>query len=106
MLDGPAIDHTVGDTRAAILRYLREHPGSTPKDIATAIGGNSDTVRSTCTRMHDADGALLVLVERVARQRISRSRHRSRVGAVDCDSALVEGVRAASEYQYHKFASG
>src|SRR5690348_5704856 len=30
ILDGPAIDHTIGDTRAMILRYLREHPGTQP----------------------------------------------------------------------------
>jgi hypothetical protein len=54
MLDGPAIDHVVGDTRAAILRYLREHPGSQPKAIADALGLNHNTARQTCTRMADA----------------------------------------------------
>jgi hypothetical protein len=55
MLDGPAIDHTIGDTRAAILRYLRDNPGSQPRDIAPAIGANADTVRRTCSRMHEAE---------------------------------------------------
>ncbi|TWP51462.1 AAA family ATPase [Lentzea tibetensis] len=55
ILDGPAIDHTVGDTRALILRYLREHPGSQPKDIAAAIGVTADNVRRTCARMCDAN---------------------------------------------------
>jgi hypothetical protein len=54
MLDGPAIDHTVADTRAAILRHLRENPGRTPKDIATAIGIDGGNVRRTCARMHEA----------------------------------------------------
>ncbi|WP_051772424.1 AAA family ATPase [Saccharothrix sp. NRRL B-16314] len=54
MLDGPAIDHTVGDTRKAILRYLREHAGTTPAEIAGGIGVDAGTVRKTCSRMHDA----------------------------------------------------
>jgi hypothetical protein len=53
-LDGPAIDHTIGDTRAAILRHLRDNPGSQPREIAPAVGVNADTVRRTCSRMHDA----------------------------------------------------
>lgn len=55
MLDGPAVDHTVSDTRAAILRHLRENPGKTPKEIADAIGLNADNVRRACARMNDAD---------------------------------------------------
>lgn len=58
MLDGPASDHTVGDTRAAILRYVRAHPGARPKDVAEALpGADADTVRRTCSRMA-ADGQL------------------------------------------------
>lgn len=54
MLDGPAIDHTIGDTRAVILRYLRENSGSTPAQIATGTGLDAGNVRKTCARMHDA----------------------------------------------------
>ena len=57
MLDGPAIDHLVADTRGAILRYLREHPGGQPKDISAAIDASSDNVRRTCARMA-TDGQL------------------------------------------------
>lgn len=55
MLDGPAIDHTVSDTRAAILRYLRENPGKQPKEIADALSLNADNVRRACSRMNEAN---------------------------------------------------
>lgn len=52
LLDGPATDHTIGDTRAAILRHVRSHPGARPKDIATALPDiDADTIRRTCARM-------------------------------------------------------
>lgn len=58
LLDGPASDHTIGDTRAAILRHVRAHPGARPKDIADALPQvDTDTVRRTCSRMA-ADGQL------------------------------------------------
>ncbi|MFI1465631.1 AAA family ATPase [Streptomyces wuyuanensis] len=58
LLDGPASDHTIGDTRAAILRHVRAHPGAKPKDIAEALPQvDVDTVRRTCSRMA-ADGQL------------------------------------------------
>ncbi|MFF5297257.1 AAA family ATPase [Paractinoplanes globisporus] len=57
MLDGPAEDYQVSDTRAAILRWLRGAPGSTPKVIAEGVGLKADTVRQTCSRML-ADGQL------------------------------------------------
>ncbi|MET8510930.1 AAA family ATPase [Streptomyces sp. NPDC005077] len=31
LLDGPASDHTIGDTRAAILRHVRANPGAKPQ---------------------------------------------------------------------------
>ncbi|MCR3746667.1 AAA family ATPase [Lentzea californiensis] len=55
MLDGPAIDHTIGDTRSTILRYLRENPGKTPKEVADATQLSADNVRRTCARMHEAE---------------------------------------------------
>jgi hypothetical protein len=57
MLDGPAVDHLVADTRLTILRYVREHQGSQPKGIADATGLNYNNVRQTCPRMAD-DGQL------------------------------------------------
>lgn len=58
MLDGPAADHTIGDTRSAVLRHVRTYPGSRPKDIAEAMPEVSeDTVRRTCSRMA-TDGQL------------------------------------------------
>ncbi|MGW7645056.1 AAA family ATPase [Streptomyces bobili] len=58
LLDGPVSDHTVGDTRAAILRHVRAHPGAKPKDIAGDLPQvDIDTIRRTCSRMA-ADGQL------------------------------------------------
>ncbi|GAA1256344.1 hypothetical protein GCM10009677_03100 [Sphaerisporangium rubeum] len=51
LLDGPPEDHTLSATRAAILRYVRQHPGSPPKVIAEAIGVAYDNVKKTCQRM-------------------------------------------------------
>ena len=52
LLDGPPSDHTIGDTRAEILRLVRANPGIRPKDIAAAMPKtDADTVRRTCSRM-------------------------------------------------------
>lgn len=52
MLDGPAEDHTIGATRAVILRHVRTHPGARPKDIADAHPDiDPGTIRRTCSRM-------------------------------------------------------
>ncbi|MEV6680839.1 AAA family ATPase [Streptomyces erythrochromogenes] len=51
LLEGPAADHTIGDSRATILRYVRENPGAAPKQIAEGTGLTSDLVRQTCSRM-------------------------------------------------------
>ncbi|WP_405011004.1 AAA family ATPase [Kitasatospora sp. NBC_01539] len=67
LLDGPATDHTIGDTRATILTHVRHHPGAKPKDIADATGLDYANTRQTCTRMAkdgqlhtDASGAYVV----------------------------------------------
>ena len=57
MLDGPAEDHQIGETRAAILRWLRQAPGSTPKAIAEGAALPYDLIKKTCQRML-ADGQL------------------------------------------------
>jgi AAA domain/Winged helix-turn-helix DNA-binding len=54
LLDGPADEHLVHDTRATILRHLRANPGQRPGDIAAALELKPDTVRQTCKRMCDA----------------------------------------------------
>lgn len=51
LLEGPAADHTISDSRATILRYVREHPGAKPKQIAEGTGLVPDLVRQTCSRM-------------------------------------------------------
>ncbi|MCO8276505.1 AAA family ATPase [Actinoplanes sp. TRM 88003] len=57
MLDGPAEDHQVGETRATILRFLRVTPHSGPKAIATGTALPYDLTKKTCQRML-ADGQL------------------------------------------------
>ncbi|HEX5494919.1 MAG TPA: hypothetical protein VFX70_10135, partial [Mycobacteriales bacterium] len=59
MLDGPASDHALPDTRAAILRHLRDNPGTRPKDIAAATGTDYELTKKTCARMA-TDGQLTV----------------------------------------------
>jgi len=59
LLDGSAAEHTLSDTRAAILRYVRDHPGATPKAAADGTGLGYDNVKRTCSRMA-ADGQLSV----------------------------------------------
>lgn len=54
MLDGPAAEHTLTDTRAAILRHVRDRPGSTPAQIATDLGASRENVKRTCARMAEA----------------------------------------------------
>ncbi|MDT0270025.1 AAA family ATPase [Streptomyces sp. DSM 44915] len=53
LLDGPVAEHTVHDTRAAILRFVRANPGARPKDIAAATDLEVGLVRKTCARMAD-----------------------------------------------------
>ncbi|MEU7872818.1 AAA family ATPase [Dactylosporangium sp. NPDC049140] len=55
MLDGPASDHAVGDTRAKILRWLRDNSGSRPKVVAEVTGTDYELVKKTLQRML-ADG--------------------------------------------------
>jgi hypothetical protein len=53
LLDGPAADHLMQDTRALISRFVREYPGSKPAQIAEALQLKAPTVRQTCKRMAD-----------------------------------------------------
>jgi len=51
LMDGPAGEYTLGDTRSAIVRHVRQNPGSTPKAIAEATGLGNDNVKKTCQRV-------------------------------------------------------
>ncbi|MFE3561827.1 AAA family ATPase [Streptomyces microflavus] len=51
LLEGPVAEHTIGDTRVTILRYVRENPGARPKQIAEGTGLEAALVRQTCSRM-------------------------------------------------------
>ena len=55
--DTPAAEVALGDTRAAILTYVRDHPGARPKAIAYGTGLDYATVRQTARRMA-SDGQL------------------------------------------------
>lgn len=57
VLDGPATDYLMRDTRAMVLRHLRDYPGQKPKQIADALNLDPATIRQTCRRMAD-DGQL------------------------------------------------
>jgi hypothetical protein len=59
LLDGPPEDHSLSDTRAAIVRHVRQHPNSTPKAIAEAVAMSYETVKKACKRMA-VDGLLCV----------------------------------------------
>jgi hypothetical protein len=53
LLDGPATDQLIGDTRATVLRYVRSHPGARPKELSEATGIDIGLARKTCARMVD-----------------------------------------------------
>jgi hypothetical protein len=54
LIDGPALDHMIHETRAVILRYVRGHPGAGPKEISDATGLDIGHTRKTCARMATA----------------------------------------------------
>lgn len=61
MLEGPASDFALSDTRRVILEYLRETGGARPRDVSTGLELKADLVRQTLTRMSkdgqiDTDG--------------------------------------------------
>jgi hypothetical protein len=55
LLEGPADDYNLGDTRQSILRHLRLVGTATPKQIAEELELAHDVVRQTCSRMARAD---------------------------------------------------
>jgi hypothetical protein len=52
-LDGPAADYEMSDTRADLIRLVREYPGSKPAQLAEALDLPAATVRKTLSRMAD-----------------------------------------------------
>lgn len=57
LLDTPVAEVKLGDTRRAILGYVRDHEGARPKEIADGTDLDAATVRQTARRMAD-DGQL------------------------------------------------
>ncbi len=57
MLEGPAADHSLGETRLSILQHLREVGPCTPRQVADDLSINYETAKKTCRRMSD-DGQL------------------------------------------------
>ena len=55
MLDGPAADYELGETRREILQLVRDVEGLTPSEIADKLGMNINTVKSNVRRMVDDD---------------------------------------------------
>lgn len=51
MLDGPAHEHFLRDTRSRVAQYVRRNPGVGPRQIAEALDMKETTTRSTCRRM-------------------------------------------------------
>jgi hypothetical protein len=51
MLEGPAEEYDLGETRRRILAHLREHGAATPKTIADALALGHETVKKSCQRM-------------------------------------------------------
>ena len=51
LLDGPADQHTLSDTRAATLAWLRTNGPAGPTAIAQGIGQSVEAVKKTCQRM-------------------------------------------------------
>jgi hypothetical protein len=54
LLDGRAEDYQLGETRSMVMRYLRDYPNRTPKEIADALQLDAATIRQTCRRMAES----------------------------------------------------
>jgi len=49
----PAAEVTLGDTRMAVLAYIREHEGARPKQISDDLELDYELTKKTCKRMED-----------------------------------------------------
>jgi hypothetical protein len=54
MLDGPASDYRLGDTRHRVLAHIRDQGSATAKQLADVLHIKHDTARQTVKRMADA----------------------------------------------------
>lgn len=54
MLEGPAADYSLGETRQRILRHVREYGSATPKQVADALDLDHGLAKQTCCRMSKA----------------------------------------------------
>jgi hypothetical protein len=55
LLEGPALEYELGETRRRIRAHLRENGPATPKAIAEALGIDHENVKKACRRMADDD---------------------------------------------------
>jgi hypothetical protein len=53
----PTSEVILGDTRMAVLAYIREHEGARPKQVSDDLGLDYELTKKTCKRM-DEDGQL------------------------------------------------
>jgi len=51
LLDTPIAEIGMGDTRLAVLHYVRDHPGTRPKEISDDLGLDYELTKKTCARM-------------------------------------------------------
>jgi hypothetical protein len=51
LLEGPAVEYELGETRRRILAHLRERGPATPKAIAEAVGIDHENAKKVCQRM-------------------------------------------------------
>ncbi|MFI0453204.1 AAA family ATPase [Actinomadura sp. 6N118] len=76
MLDQPADELAMTDTRLAIIAHLRHHPGQGPKQISEATGISYDLTKKTVKRMGDdnqlhSDGRPLLRARRTCVSSVS-----------------------------------
>ncbi|GAA1021483.1 hypothetical protein Aple_073590 [Acrocarpospora pleiomorpha] len=98
LLDGAPEDHALSDTRAAILRHVRQHPDSPPKVIAEGTGLGYDNVKKTCQRMA-SDGQLRV--DAAGRYRLPGTESAGRVPAVPSVPAYGLTSINATDHEGH-----
>ena len=55
LLEGPALEYELGETRRRIRAHLRENGPATPKAIAETLGIDHENVKKACRRMADDD---------------------------------------------------
>jgi hypothetical protein len=51
LLDTPVSEITLGDTRRAVLHYVRDHEGARPKEISDDLELDYELTKKTCARM-------------------------------------------------------